>query len=134
MTNASPPIVLIVDDEAPIRNMLAHWLQADGYRCVQAADAKAAWQQLQEYEVRVVILDVRMPGHSGVELLHEIAEHHFATAVIMLTSVNEPQTMADAIERGAVSYLIKPPDRERLLHAVRGALSRQLLSAQVAEA
>ncbi len=128
MTSTAAASVLVVDDEPFVRELVARWLTDEGYRCAQADRAEAAWKHLQEHEVHLITLDVRMPGGSGMELLGKIAEGYQDTPVIMLTGTEEAQAAIDALHRGACAYLTKPVKREELLfHASRALERRQLL-------
>ena len=68
----APATVLVIDDESSVRDLITRWLTADGHACAQAATAQAAWEYLQAHEVHLVTLDIRMPGDSGIDLLHQI--------------------------------------------------------------
>ena len=87
----SPATVLVIDDEPRVRDLVTRWLTADGHACSQAATAKAAWEHLQAHEVHLVTLDIRMPGDSGIDLLHQIGRSYPDTSVIMISGVEETQ-------------------------------------------
>lgn len=119
--------VLVVDDEAFVRDLVTRWLGAEGHACAQAANADAAWEYLQENDVHLVTLDLRMPGRSGILLLHEIKETYPDTAVIVMTAVGETNTAIEMLTHGAWAYLIKPVERTELLDEARKALERRQL-------
>jgi putative two-component system response regulator len=119
--------VLVVDDEAFVRDLLARWLTDEGYVCAQAPNAQAAWEHLQVSDVHVVTLDIRMPGRSGIDLLGTIRDTYPDRAVIMMTAVGETKTAIDALTHGAWGYLIKPVEREELLFQMSRALERRQL-------
>ncbi|MGQ9576910.1 MAG: HD-GYP domain-containing protein [Thermoguttaceae bacterium] len=124
----STPVALVVDDEAPVRGVVARWLADEGFACVQAADAEEALELLRANGVQLAILDIRIPGRSGLELLREIKDRYPDTAALMLTGVGETSSAIEALTLGASGYLIKPVDREDLLgHARRALQRRQLL-------
>jgi signal transduction histidine kinase len=118
--------ILIVDDEAPIRNLFADWL-SDKYECETAASADEALALLATGSFALVISDMMMPGRNGVELLREIKLRYSDTAVIMISGVDRPQRVRDALRVGAFDYLIKPCELDVLTLSVERALERQSL-------
>jgi len=125
-TNSSAT-VLVVDDEPLIREMVARWLAAGGYRCLQASGAREAWHVLQSYEVHLVTLDIAMPGESGLDLLGKIKADFPEVPVLMLTASGQTDTAIKAMTAGACGYLIKPVQQEELLvQVIRGLEWRQL--------
>ena len=91
--------VLIVDDEAGIRKLLGRALSQKGYRCFEAAGAREAWQVLEDKgtEAALVLLDINMPGKSGLQLLPEIRAGFPHTAVIMVTAAGDTATAVGCI-------------------------------------
>ena len=118
--------VLIVDDERSIRDLFAQWL-ADNFTCRTAASADEALAILAQESQALVISDVMMPGRNGVELLREVTTRFPGTAVIMVSGVDRPQRMRDALRLGAFDYLIKPCDMDALTLSVEHALERRAL-------
>ena len=125
MTAGAP--VLVVDDERVTREIITHWLTAEGHCCVQAENAEKAWQYLQEHPVHLLTLDVMMPGRSGLDLLHDVAKAYPDLAVIMLTAADHVDTTIQALTQGACAYLIKPFLPEELVFQARRALERRQL-------
>ena len=119
--------ILAVDDEPYVRDLVCRWLKGRGYVCGQAADADAAWEYLKTNEVHLVVLDVNMPGRSGLELLGDIKATYPDTAVLMMTANGETKTVIQALTHGAWGYLIKPVECEELLFQVTAALERRQL-------
>ena len=119
--------ILIVDDEEPLRRMMARWLQREQYHCEQAASSEQAWEIMQHTSFSLVILDIMMTGVSGLVLLGQIAEQFPDTAVIMVTGVDDRATAIDALHLGASGYLIKPFDMNELLIDIVNALERRRL-------
>ena len=119
--------VLIVDDEPYIREMLARWLTASGYRPLQAANSAEAWRCLEANEVHLVTLDIAMPGESGLDLLAKLKAGFPEMPVLMLTATGTTKTAIAAMTAGAFGYLVKPVQQEELLVQVsRGLEWRQL--------
>jgi signal transduction histidine kinase len=118
--------ILIVDDELPARKMFAEFL-SDSYECSTAASAEEALAQLAVESYALVISDMMMPGRNGVELLREITARYPETAVIMISGVDRPQRVRDALRVGAFDYLIKPCEMDVLTLSVERALERRHL-------
>lgn len=118
--------ILIVDDEAPVREMFAEFLR-DNYECATAASADEALAILAVTPYALVISDMMMPGRNGVELLREITSRYPETAVIMVSGVDRPQRVRDALRVGAFDYLIKPCELDVLTLSVEHALERRSL-------
>ena len=126
MPLADAPIsVLVVDDEEPIRNALKKFLTQQGYDVVTAASGEDALRVMQRQKVSVVLLDVRMPGQSGIELVPHLLEAEPAAAILMLTAVNDATTAALCMQRGALDYLTKPIDLSDLARAILRAIRRR---------
>ncbi|HMV33973.1 MAG TPA: response regulator [Gemmatimonadales bacterium] len=126
MPLADAPIsVLVVDDEEPIRNALKKFLNQQGYDVVTAASGDEALRVLQRQKVSVVLLDVRMPGKSGIDLVPQVLELEPSLAVLMLTAVNDATTAALCMQRGAMDYLTKPIDLSDLARAILRAIRRR---------
>jgi two-component system, NtrC family, sensor kinase len=118
--------ILIVDDEAGVREMYAEYLR-ESFECKTAASAEAALVELAAQPYALVISDMMMPGRNGVELLREIATRYPETAVIMVSGVDRPQRVRDALRVGAFDYLIKPCELDVLMLSVERALERRSL-------
>ncbi len=123
--NPAPATVLVVDDEAPVRDLLARWLTGEGYRCVQASNVQAAWEHLRQNDVHLVTLDINMPGLSGMDLLRNIKNTFPNTEVLMLTARGEAPIAIDALTHGACGYLVKPVECDELLFQVNKGLEHR---------
>ena len=118
--------ILIVDDEEPIRRLLAMYL-SDEYRCVTAESADAATELLGERPFNLVITDITMPGTSGVELCQYIRKAFPETVVVMVSGMTDIHTAINAMRHGAFDYITKPFDLTQVLLAVDRALRYQAL-------
>jgi|ERR1051326_2761669 signal transduction histidine kinase len=118
--------ILVVDDEAPIRNLFAKCLN-ERYSCETAANAQEALDWLDREPFALVISDVQMPGIGGIELLRKITERQRDTAVIIVSGIDRTQRVIDAIREGALDYLLKPCDLDVLELRVERALERRTL-------
>jgi DNA-binding NtrC family response regulator len=119
--------VLIVDDEQSIRDILHRKLQSHGYDCVIAVDGKEALWKAFMQDFDLVLMDIKMPGMSGLEVLPKIVTDHPDTSVVMLTAVSDIQTAVEAMKLGAYDYLTKPFDMDDLIMKVARALERRRL-------
>jgi putative two-component system response regulator len=124
------PQLLIVDDEEPLRRWEERVVRENGYTCNGAGDANAARELLQNDSYRLALLDVNMPGESGIELLSEIRRDHPEVAVLMVTGEDRTELAMSAIELGAYGYLVKPIGAGELIINVANALHRRRSDAQ----
>jgi putative two-component system response regulator len=124
---AGPAQILAVDDESYVRDLVCRWLKGAGHVCAQAPNAKVAWEHLRTNEVHLMVLDVNMPGRSGLELLSDVHESYPDTAVLMMTGTGEARTAVDALTHGAWGYLVKPVEQQELVCQVRSALEHRQL-------
>jgi two-component system nitrogen regulation response regulator NtrX len=122
--------VLVVDDDPGIRDALRMILEYEGYQVLTAADGKTALASLDAESVDAVLLDIKMPGMDGLEILDRIAERDAAPPVLMISGHGDIATAVEATRRGAVDFLEKPPERERILVSLQNALSRNSLVAE----
>ena len=122
--------ILIADDEIFIREGLQEALQKPGYAIETAIDGNQARKMLLERDYNLVVLDLRMPGPSGMELLEEIGEHHPDTQCIILTAHGNVSTAVEAMRKGAYDFVTKPVDLDHLRLMVARALDRFELVAE----
>ena len=116
--------VYIVDDEPEIREALSLLLSTAGVETEEYASAEGFWENAPHDKPYCVLLDNRLPGISGMELLARIAERSKAATVIMMTGHGDIPTAVQAMKLGAYHFTEKPFDAETLLGVVEDALSR----------
>ncbi|HLY58675.1 MAG TPA: response regulator [Stellaceae bacterium] len=122
--DAPPPHLLVVDDDARLRAVLRRYLERNQFRVTEAADAGEARKQLGLFAFDLIVLDVMMPGESGLDLLTEIRRDS-RVPVLMLTAMAEPADRIEGLERGADDYLAKSTFEPReLVLRVRNVLAR----------
>lgn len=120
--------ILIVDDEASIRQLLKSRLERDGYSVLLSENAEHALQTLQEKDrISLVVTDIKMPGKSGLELLKEIKSKYQKIKAIVITGHGEKQAAIEALRNGASNYLEKPFDMEEFMHSVKLCLREYYL-------
>ena len=117
--------ILIVDDEQAIRQLLQRKLVALNYRCETAATADEALSQLSDNPAALVILDINIPGISGVELLAEIKARHPDTAIIMATAVAKMDTAIHCMQQGAYDYITKPFNLYQVVLSIERAFEKR---------
>ncbi|TAN33880.1 response regulator [bacterium] len=124
------PDILLVDDEEANRVAYDRTLSASGYTCAEAANASEARAMLQRSAYLLVILDINMPGESGLDLLTHIRTDWPDVAVVMVTGVDDPAQAMKAIEMGAYGYMVKPVRSSELMINVANALFRRSVDAE----
>jgi FixJ family two-component response regulator len=115
-------VVAIVDDDDRVRDAVESLLRSAGFRAVAFASAE---EFLRSGDVRVtacLIVDLRMPGMSGLELQRRLIDDGHRLPIIIVTAHPDPEARASALERGAAAFLPKPFDGERLVAAVESAV------------
>jgi response regulator RpfG family c-di-GMP phosphodiesterase len=124
-TLAAPTRILIVDDDASVRDVISVLLQEEGYECRTAAGAEEALEVAAQEAPPLVISDMKMPGRDGIWLLEAFRERFPETAVVMLTGYGDTEAAVDCLRRGAVDYLLKPPKLTDLIRAIERALAKR---------
>jgi response regulator RpfG family c-di-GMP phosphodiesterase len=112
------PSVLVVDDEPGVRELMARWLASGGYDVGTAANAEDALQRVHARPPAVALCDIRMPGHDGLWLAHQIRHDAPETAVIMATGLQDVGSAVTSLRQGVIDYLRKPFGRDRLKDSV----------------
>jgi len=116
-----------VDDDPRIRDLLTRMLEASGYAAEAAEDAAEARRCLRDHEFAAILIDVRMPGESGLDLLKYVSTECINTAAVMVTAMDDPELVEMAFETGAYGYVVKPFRMSELLINVSNALHRRQL-------
>jgi putative nucleotidyltransferase with HDIG domain len=124
------PRILVVDDEAVIRDILADFLAMEGFEVRTAPDGAAALAELTGSPYDLVLSDLKMPNMGGIELLDAIAAHAPQVVTIIMTGFGTVETAIDAMKRGAYDYIMKPFKMEEVVHTVRRGLERRKLAAE----
>ncbi|MDB5736777.1 MAG: DNA-binding response regulator [Sphingomonas bacterium] len=123
MTNAA--LILIVDDEPPIRRLLRGALERAGYRAIEAGTAKEAMALVAAEDPAVILLDLGLPDRDGMELIPIIGKQSQAT-ILIISARDATEEKVAALDLGAADYVTKPFDTEELLARVRAALRHRL--------
>ncbi len=117
--------ILVVDDEEPVRNLLQRILGEAGYDVDTAANGQEALDKASQLKARVVLLDIKMPGMSGMEVLQQITTNWPETCVIMATAAGDAETAVEAMKAGAYDYITKPFDRDDVVLKVQKAIEKR---------
>ncbi len=123
--------ILVVDDELIVRESLTKWFREDGYRVDAAENAAAALKKLQSGPWAIMLVDIKMPGMDGIELLQRVREINKNIMVIIITAFASVDTAVKALKEGAYDYITKPIDPDYLDHLVNKALKEQQLTIEV---
>ena len=124
------PRLLIVDDEVDQCRLMAHLLEKEGFKTIEAYDGETALRAIQTQVPDVVLLDVNMPGMNGMTVLKTAKEEYRELPIIIITGFADISGAVEAIRSGAQDYLAKPLDHEELLRTVRQSVIRQKLKKQ----
>lgn len=126
------PRILIVDDEAKLRTLLAMALTSEGLDVEDAGSAEAALERLQKGEwFDVVVTDIRMPGLSGLELLQKLRGDYGNPEAIVMTAYGDAGQGVEAMRMGAFEYVLKPFEMDEMVLLIKSALERRRLRTEV---
>jgi DNA-binding NtrC family response regulator len=123
MVPLDSPRILVVDDDREFRRSLIKIFQKAGYQVNVASDSKQAFAALDRRHYDLIVLDLKMPGKSGLEVLREIATRRPESKVIVVTAFGDATSYREAMAIGAFEYLDKPVKRQAILEASRRALA-----------
>ena len=125
------PHLLVVDDDARLRELLRRYLADNGFRVTLAADAGEARANLAAFAFDLIVLDVMMPGESGLDLTRDLRTQGRGESrlprvpVLLLTAMAEPEDRINGLEQGADDYLAKPFEPRELVLRIRNILERR---------
>lgn len=125
--------VLVVDDEQDVREMLAEFLEAQGFEVLAAANGLESLLHVKRARPDVVVLDLNMPRLGGLEALKRIRHFDPDITVVIITGEQNPEPRERALAMGAARVLVKPFTFQELLQAVGGEPARQGAAAPAAE-
>jgi two-component system phosphate regulon response regulator OmpR len=117
-------LILVVDDDSRLRGLLSRYLADNGFRVSTAEDAAEARDRLRFLQPDLLVLDVMMPGESGLQLTRALREEKAGTPVLLLTARGAPEDRIAGFEAGADDYLPKPFDPRELVLRIRAMLRR----------
>nr|WP_275980281.1 response regulator [Halalkalibacter alkaliphilus] len=115
--------ILVVDDQYGIRVLLCEILQKDGYVMHEAANGVQALKIVEEEKPDLVLLDMKIPGMDGLEILKRIKENHAEVDVIMMTAYGELNLINEAMSLGAITHFAKPFDIDDIREVIKNSLA-----------
>ncbi|TAL25850.1 MAG: response regulator, partial [Nitrospirae bacterium] len=128
---ASEHEILIVDDDSSIRFFLGELLKKEGFRFATAGTGAEASALLKNYEYSLVLLDEKMPGMSGIEVLEHIKAEGYPMPVIMITAYGSKELAIRALKQGAYDFFTKPVDIEIVRTVISRAIEKYELQKEI---
>ncbi len=129
--------ILVVDDEKEVRDTIRIQLAGSGFDVVEAEDGEKGIEKINAGDspitVDCIICDVRMPKINGVEAVAYFRKQYPSTPVIVLTGYPDTKLAVDFMKQGVVEYLVKPVEKEKLLEAVKNAVSKHKFFSDTAD-
>jgi len=122
---SAAPLISIVDDDDSLRNSLNNLIRSVGFRAQGFSSAEAFLNSNQLHDTACLILDVRMPGMSGLDLQRQMVADNSRIPIVFITSHGDDNARTRALEAGAVAFLYKPFREEALFKAIDSALNHQ---------
>ena len=129
------PHLLVVDDDSRLRELLRRYLSDNGFRVTVAADAKEARANLASFAFDLIVLDVMMPGESGLDLTRELRGpldprngRTLRIPILLLTAMAEPEDRINGLEQGADDFLAKPFEPRELVLRIRNIIERRAVA------
>ena len=123
--------VLVIDDEPSVRRLIEHHLKEENYKILSAENGEKGLRLIDENSPHLVLLDVRLPGIGGIEILQKIKEAHPKLPVIMITAYGTVKMAVETMRKGAYDFLVKPIKPDELKITVRNAITTQTLQKEV---
>ncbi|HUQ88697.1 MAG TPA: response regulator, partial [Vicinamibacterales bacterium] len=124
------PRILVIDDEAAIRDSLKMTLEYDGYDVMQAATGEEGVKLVEREAPDLVFLDIKMPGMDGLEVLQKLQHLRDVMPIVVITGNAEIQNAVEATRLGAFDFIEKPVSSERMLVSVRNAVDVRKLQSE----
>ncbi len=119
--------ILVVDDEEIVRESLSSWLEEDGYEVVTAENGARALERLPERDWTLLLVDLKMPGMDGIQLMEEVRKVRPDLVILIMTAFATVDTAVNAMKKGAYDYLVKPFNPEDLSLSIRKIVEHQKL-------
>src|SRR5579885_1582788 len=131
--NAPSRLIYVVDDDSSIRSTLAAFLEDEGFRVMEGTSGAEVLPAVTRDAPDLILLDLRMPDGSGMQVLESVHERAPEIPVLIMTAYNSSSAAIQAIQQGAYDYITKPFDLADILHRVRKALEHRDLARRVRE-
>lgn len=121
LKESSQEAVLVIDDDADVRNLLKGILERRGFFVTTANDGEDGLSRIMNSAIRIVLCDIMMPKINGLEFLRKVHEHNLSVEIVMITGQSSLDSCVESIERGACAYLIKPVQVSDIFEAIARA-------------
>lgn len=125
--------ILIIDDEAKLRSLLARIIKLEGYTVIEAGDLKAAYKVLNKEDIDVILCDVKLTDGNGVDSVKEIKLQYPSAEIILLTAYGNIADGVQAMKNGAFDYITKGDDNEKIIPLLNKAIEKVLLQKRIAQ-
>jgi FixJ family two-component response regulator len=119
---SKPALIAIVEDDPSVRKSLERLIKAEGFRTIAFASAEDFLQRGDHRATNCLILDLRLPGMSGLELQHHLVTGHDAVPIVFVSAHDEPETRYKALQAGAAAFLSKPVNDDVLVDTIRSVV------------
>ncbi len=116
--------ILVIDDDDSLRDTIGVMLEQEGFRTILAADGRAGFDRFVTMKPDLALVDLRLPGMSGVDICKQVREAKIQTPIIVLSAVGDEVDKVLLLEIGADDYVVKPFGRRELLARIRAVLRR----------
>ena len=123
--------ILIIDDEEKLRNLLARIVKSEGFEVLEAGDLKSGFKKLEQNDIDVVLCDVKLPDGNGVDFLEKIKASFPLVEVILLTAFGKISDGVKAMKNGALDYIVKGDDNDKIIPLLYKALEKSELQKKV---
>jgi len=125
--------VLICDDDETVRHLLREMLENEGYDCIEAANAQETLVAFETALADVVLLDIKLPGESGLDLIPHLIRRYSDTLIIVVTAINELDVAIQCIRKGAYDYITKPVNTDEVISCTKRAIETRGLQLKIRE-
>ena len=123
--------IMLVDDEDKIRNILSKLLTHEGYHVLAVSNGRQTLELYPSFNPDLMILDYKMPGMTGMELMKEIRKLNPNQTILLLTAFGNVSLAVEAIKEGAYDFIEKPFDNEKFLHTINKAIENNQLKTKI---
>ena len=116
--------ILVVEDQIPLLTQIEKLISKEGYVCETASDFKIAWEKVWSFSYDLLVVDINLPGGSGLEIIRKVKNEHPKTAIIVISARDSIANKIEGLEIGADDYITKPFEMAELLARIKSVLRR----------
>ena len=125
------PHILLVDDDKKILELINDYLNKNNFRVMTAENASVAREKIENIEFDLIILDIMMPGESGLNLTDSLKKNNFKTPILLLSALGNPEDRIKGLELGANDYLTKPFEPKELLLRINNLIQKSKFTKKI---